>query len=210
MHNKDLKLVQSFKEQISPYLPEGAFKLVSKISDPYDFTFHLAKSRTTKLGDYRGPYNGEPHRITVNQDLNQYAFLVTYLHELAHLIVYEDYTRKPKPHGREWKHEFRGLAEHFYGKNILPDDLEEILVTSLKSPKANTCADPALMRALSHYDNGIKPLWLEELPEQSAFALKNGQVFTKGKKQRTRFRCKEKRSRRIYLIHGMAEVKLIA
>jgi hypothetical protein len=48
-------------------------------------------------------------RITVNVNLNPYNFLVTYLHEVAHLEVYRQYKRRQPPHGKAWKTHFRLL-----------------------------------------------------------------------------------------------------
>lgn len=183
---------------------------VLQLVAPYEFEFKLARSRKSKLGDYRSPFKGRPHRISVNHDLNPYAFLVTLLHEIAHMHVFSEYGRKARPHGSEWKDTFGLFAEEFYGLGFLPSELENIIKQSLSNPKANSCADPLLLKALSAYDEGEPPLWLEELPEQAPFALSNGKIFIKGKKQRTRYRCVEHKTNRIYLIHGMAEVKLIA
>jgi len=164
----------------------------------------------SKLGDYRAPHRGKPHRISVNKDLNSYAFLITYLHELAHLIVHENYKHKAKPHGAEWKQTFQVLLSEVFGKGIFPNDLEEIIVVSMRNLKANTCTDSKLTMALRRYDEDSDIIWLNDIPDKTTFSMRNGRVFKKGKKQRTRYRCLETKSNRIYLIHGMAEVKRIA
>lgn len=69
--------------------------------------------RASKLGDYRPHPTGNGHQITVNHDLNPFAFLITFTHEVAHLVCYERYGHRHEPHGREWKRHFRELLLHF-------------------------------------------------------------------------------------------------
>lgn len=68
----------------------------------YQFDFVAAKPRRTRLGDFRAQL-GYRERITVNVNLNPYNFLITYLHEVAHLEVYRKYKRRQPPHGKAWK-----------------------------------------------------------------------------------------------------------
>ena len=42
-------------------------------------------------------------KITVNGDLNPYSFLITTIHEFAHLVTFEEYQGRVKPHGKEWQ-----------------------------------------------------------------------------------------------------------
>ena len=40
------------------------------------------------------------HRISVNGNLNKYSFLITLIHELAHLLTFTQYKNRVDPHGR--------------------------------------------------------------------------------------------------------------
>ena len=62
---------------------------------------HVVRPRRSKLGDYRSGTAGKPHRITVNNDLNPYAFLVTLVHEFAHHTAFERTRGWKDPHGPE-------------------------------------------------------------------------------------------------------------
>lgn len=53
------------------------------------------------------PRKGLNHQITINQNLNKYAFLLTLVHEIAHLITYVNHGWNVKGHGPEWKNCFK-------------------------------------------------------------------------------------------------------
>jgi hypothetical protein len=167
--------------------------------------FTVSKKRNTKLGDYRPPFRGSPHRISVNGDLNKYSFLVTTLHELAHLITFEKYGHRVKPHGAQWKLEFRHVCEPVLSMGILPEDVTMALHNYLKNAKASSCTDDRLYRVLRRYDKMVG-VTLEQLATGKKFQL-NDKIFVKGKKLRTRFECEELLSGKKYRVLGLAEVK---
>src|ERR1051325_9211095 len=88
---------------LAAYLPEGAFENVVHYLHLYRVHLTVTKERKSILGDYRNAVNGKNHRITVNGNLNKYAFLITLLHELAHLLTYNQYGHRVVAHGKEWK-----------------------------------------------------------------------------------------------------------
>ncbi len=168
--------------------------------------FKIVNGRKTKLGDFRAGMNGEKHRITVNGDLNPYAFLITTLHEFAHLITYNMYQQSAAPHGEEWKAAFRKLLIPVINSGHLPKDIEHALVNSLVSMKASSCSDIHLSRVLQTYDKpkeGVEVL--ERLSQNTTFTL-NGRHFVKGPLRRKRFICKEVNSKKEYLVSALAQV----
>ena len=42
-------------------------------------------------------------------EFRPYQFLTTFVHELAHLIIWEKYGHRAAPHGKEWKQCFGAL-----------------------------------------------------------------------------------------------------
>ena len=66
----------------------------------------ITKPRKSKLGDFRILINGRG-QISVNENLNRYAFLITITHELAHAFVWKRYKTRVMPHGKEWKSTFK-------------------------------------------------------------------------------------------------------
>jgi predicted SprT family Zn-dependent metalloprotease len=71
--------------------------------------------------------NGKNHRISVNGNLNKFSFLITLLHELAHLLAFENYGNRIQAHGKEWKFVYSNLLKDFIDKKIFPPDVESAL-----------------------------------------------------------------------------------
>jgi hypothetical protein len=199
-------------EILTEYFPKEAVKPVSNIIVRYGIHFRISRSRRTKLGDYRPPINQPHHKISVNHDLNQYAFLITFIHEVAHLIVFEKYkTRMLSPHGAEWKRAYRDLMQTFINLNIFPKDVEKEVSRSIINSKASSTAEIELTRVLRGYDKNKTEgvTHLENLPEGSVFVIKTGRRFKKGAKRRVRFICQNIDNKRWYLFHPLTEVKLL-
>ncbi len=195
---------------LKKYLPEGSADYAHDLLWKYGIQLRIKKPRTTKLGDYRPPKPGEAHRISINKDLNQYAFLVTFLHETAHLINFDKRGFKVMPHGLEWKQEFQIVTKPMLSETILPKDVQHALDRYLKNPKASSCTDPYLFKTLRGYDQKPDHLVLvESIPFQTLFKTKDGRVFRKIDKLRSRFRCVEEKTGKIYLVPGLMEVELV-
>lgn len=197
---------------MAKYVPTAAVEVCSRWIMEKNIHLKITRGRASKFGDYRPMEKGRGHRITVNHDLNQFAFLITFIHEVAHLHTHVKYNYRHDPHGREWKHEYRLLLEQFTGKEIFPHDVERALKKYLLNPAASSCSDQNLFRVLKKYDDRPEAVFhLEELPESAEFSLfqsRSGLVFRKGPKIRTRFQCLEIRSKRIYFVNALAEVQL--
>jgi len=193
---------------LAAYLPQGSFENVVHFLHKYRVHLTVTRERKSVLGDYRNAVRGKNHRITVNGNLNKYAFLITLLHELAHLLTYEQYGHRVNAHGKEWKKVYGLLLADFISKKIFPPDIEHELKCSLTNPAASSCAEESLMRILRKYDerkNGV--CFLEELPHGSLFKIKDGRIFQKGEKLRKRFKCCEKNTNLVYLFSPIYEVK---
>ncbi|MFM7724709.1 MAG: sprT domain-containing protein [Bacteroidota bacterium] len=200
--NQALRYEQVFQK----YLPKPFVALVVNLLMQSNVQFKIVKSRSTKLGDFR-PKNlqGKP-QITVNGNLNPYAFLITTLHEFAHWKTSERYGRNAAPHGAEWKSSFASLIEKIIDHPELPLTLKAALKKSLTNPKASSCTDLRLNRVLISFDVPVgAESTLENLPKNATFALSN-RLFVKGNKRRSRVECKELSSGKLYLVHLLAKV----
>ncbi len=197
----------AFQNILKKYLPIEFVVYVSDLIADSKVKFKIVAPRSTKLGDFRASLKKDgKSQITINGDLNPYAFLITTLHELAHLNTYLEYGVNVNPHGKEWKREFSGLLEPVLMVSSLPSDIKNTLTKSVKNLKASSCSDIHLSRVLKKYDQPKTTQTLEELEEHETFSI-NKKVFTKGKLRRTRYLCKEMVSGKSYLIHALAEVK---
>jgi SprT protein len=197
-------------QQLRNYLPEGSFEEVSYYLLHYKVQLTITRERQSVLGDYRNSHAGKNHRISVNGNLNPYSFLITLLHELAHLFTYERFGHRVQAHGQEWKNEFGKVLAQFLAKKIFPPDIQQTLLKSLQNPAASSCADTALLRVLHQYDKKREGVILIELlPMGANFAIKGGRVFTKVEKVRKRFKCKELATGKIFLFSPVYQVQAL-
>lgn len=194
------------EEILAKYVPIEAAPIIARWIDYFKCDFKVSRGRNTKFGDYRPPYNGENHRISVNFNLNRYAFLVTTVHEFAHLQTWNEYQGRAKPHGMEWKLNFKKMMKPFFEKSVFPTDLQIAICSYLENPAASSCSDLNLYRALKKYDNPSNGVTVESLPMKSVFKLKNGRTFKKEELLRKRFKCMEIATKRMYLFSPLAEV----
>ena len=197
-------------QKLSEYLPEGAANIIARWIDEYSCDFKIAGKRSTKLGDYRPRHKGFNHRISVNYNLNPYGFLITTVHEFAHLLTWNEYKSSVRPHGQEWKRNFKNMMEPFLAMDIFPDDLKNEIKSYLINPSASSCTDINLFRAIQSYNSpdsgGAKALLIENIPCDTTFIVRNGRKFRKLEKMRKRYKCIEVATGRLYLFHPMAEI----
>jgi len=196
------------EEGFRKYIPEEFAPLVVDLLFSAKVKFKVSKSRKTKLGDYRPPYGERTHHtITVNHDLNPYAFLITTLHEFAHMNTYLKFGNKAKAHGFEWKAEFRALLIPLLDSPSIPKDIKNALSKSIFNLKASSCTDPHLFRTLKQYNKNAETIVLvEEIALQQHFILQDKR-FERGFKRRSRYLCKDVSTGKMYLINGLAEVE---
>lgn len=196
--------------KLADYLPENTFQPVLSFLNQYKVHLKITRQRATVLGDYRhkGMYGN--HIITVNGNLNKYEFLLTLLHELAHLLTYEKYKNKVAAHGIEWKTMYGQILHQFVEYKCFPPDIEKALQKTIHNPAATTAGETELIKILRKYNTHSKPdvLHVEQIPEGQLFITKDGRVFKRGKLRRKRYECIEVSTGLKYHIGSIAEVKL--
>ncbi len=199
---------------LASYVPASAICYCVQLWEQHQLELRIVRPRRSRLGDFTKKPHERP-RITLNADLNPYSFLITYLHEVAHHIVYSvRYKKKIAPHGPEWKKAFRELLLPVLDEAYFPEDILLPLKRYALNPKASTGSDPALVQALAKYHiRGIElnKKVLMHLSEGVNFVFQKRE-FTRGPLRRTRVLCIEKTSRRRYTIPAHAlveECKLI-
>lgn len=184
----------------------------------YKFRFRIVKPRRTRLGDFRVlPHNQT--QITVNTNLNPYAFLITYVHEVAHAAVHQQYIlqrriRSVKPHGKAWQTAFQQLLKPLLTEAVFPAAILHPLEHYIANPGATTYSHPALMLALRQFDahpvatiNQDRVL-LRDVVEGNAFKLAQ-KTYVRGTLRRTRVVCKEVASGKSYAILAHAWVSIM-
>ena len=195
-------------QTLSDFLPANSYDRVADYLHRYKVHLTITKARASVLGDYRNAHQSKNHRISVNGNLNKFSFLITLLHELAHLLTFEKHKHTVAAHGAEWKGVYGGLLSAFIEHTIFPADIKKALAKSLQNPAASSCAEEDLMRVLRRYDAPKEGVYLlEQLSENTVFVTPDGRQFIKGNKLRKRYRCKEVATGQLYLFSPVYEVK---
>ncbi len=196
--------------KLAEYLPENTFQPVLNYLNHHKVHLKITQQRATVLGDYRhkGMYGN--HIITVNGNLNKYEFLLTLLHEIAHLLTYEQHKNKVAAHGIEWKINYGKILFEFVAYKCFPADIEKALQKTIRNPAATTAGETELIKILRRYNThkASDVLHVEELEEGQLFVTKDGRVFKRGKLRRKRYECVEVNTGLKYHISSIALVKL--
>ncbi len=194
------------KELLEKYLPSPVVDTVLEDLIRHRVHLKITRSRKTKLGDFRPHFQGANPRISVNNDLNPYAFFVTFVHEFSHLLAYEKYGHLRQPHGLEWKQIYAEQLGRFLGKAIFPPELEKAIEKHLKNIKASSHSDLELTRAFQKYDPH-QILRLEDLQQGEIFVFQRDRKFRILEKVRKRYKCQEIVNNKIYLFNALTPVK---
>nr|WP_149277482.1 SprT-like domain-containing protein [Pareuzebyella sediminis] len=194
---------------LKKYLPERAIAPCLELIKSTGVHLKIVNERVTRHGDYRRMPDGR-HQITVNASLNKYRFLLTLIHEIAHLAAFEKYGRRIKPHGAEWKRTFQYLMLPYIRPEIFPEQLLPLLARHFKNPKASSSTDAQLSMALQRFDDkNTDKTYVFEVPLGSVFRIYNGKLYKKGNRRVKRYECVELATGKLYLFQPNAQVELV-
>jgi hypothetical protein len=198
-------------QALAAYLPEGSFEPVVSYLHQYKVHLTVTKQRKSVLGDYRHAGWGGNHRISINGNLNKFEFLITLLHELAHLLTYEQYRNKVDAHGKEWKYCYSQLLIVFVQLKIFPADIVKALQKSIANPAATANGETALLLVLRSYDAIKKEghSTVADLMEGDLFQTDKGKIFRRGKVRRKRIECLEVKTGLLYIFSPITLVRKI-
>ena len=196
-------------EVLSKYLPEHAVIPCFELIKDNRVHLKIVNERQTRHGDYRRA-NGGKHEITVNANLNKYRFMITLIHEIAHLVAFEKYGQFIKPHGEEWKYTFQHLMIPFIRPEIFPSSILPLVANHFKNPTASSDTDARLAYALKQFDEQKTDVFfIHQIPNGSFFRIKNNRIFQKKGLKVKRYECLEIKTGRLFLFNANAEVELI-
>jgi SprT protein len=197
-------------QALAKFLPEGSFEHVVDYLHFYKVHLTITKERRSVLGDYRHAGWGANHRISINGNLNKYEFLITLLHELAHLLTFEQFKNRVDAHGKEWKSQYSVLLVDFVKHKIFPPEIERALRKSILNPAATANGETELLLVLRRYDVSRKEGFIpvNDVPEGALFRMEDGKIFRKGPRRRKRFDCVEVKTGLHYTFNPITEVQL--
>jgi hypothetical protein len=194
---------------LQKYVPEHAVQSVFELIVTHEVHLKIVNERVTRHGDYRKGASGK-HEVTVNANLNKYRFLITLIHEIAHLVAFEKYGRYIKPHGDEWKMVFQRLMVPYIRPEIFPHSILPLVANHFKNPTASSDTDARLAFALKQFDERKADIhFMHEVPSGSFFRLNNGRIFQKKGLRVKRYECLEVKTGKLYLFNANAEVEII-
>lgn len=196
------------KHILEKYIPTHAVEPVFGLIEANHIHLKIVNERKTRHGDYRLMPGGS-HQITVNANLNKYRFLITLIHEIAHLLAFKVFGRNIKPHGDEWKKTFQRLMLPFIRPEIFPTQLLPLIAKHFRNPKASSDTDAHLAVALKQFDEENDKNYIFEIPQGGIFRIYNGRIFKKGERRIKRYECVEVKTGKVYLFQPNAEVEFL-
>lgn len=119
---------------LKEYLPEAVVEDMENVLRRYSCRLFVVPERRTVYGNYRMMPDGS-HRITVNKGLDKWAFFLVLLHETAHMQTRVKYGRAARPHGQEWKENYRSLLRHYIYSGVFPPALASLVYEHSCNPK---------------------------------------------------------------------------
>ena len=192
---------------LEKYLPATAVRPLTALLEVHQVHLKIVNERQTRHGDYR-PLPDGSHKITINANLNTYKFLITLVHEIAHLVAFKKYGYRIKPHGLEWKKTFQQLMLPFLRPEVFPSNLLPVLARHFKNPKASSDTDAAMSVALKSFDQPTDKVYIFELEFGTYFITTAGRRFQRGKKLRKRYECLEVDTGKTYIFQPNVQVQL--
>lgn len=210
----DEKRPDRFHDIMSHYVPSPAVDDIVRFISDYSIHLKITRERQSKFGDYRLPSPKHPdHCISVNGCLEPCAFLLVMLHELAHMLTFIDHGRRVKPHGAEWQGYYSRLIMQFVAKGCFPSEVSSLLRTYAStlplSKKLEREIDRNLKIQPSALVNSDDYVTLDSLAAGSRFRIKGqDRVFESIERMRTRWKCRDVITGRLYTVSASAPVEM--
>jgi predicted SprT family Zn-dependent metalloprotease len=199
----------SFEQILEKHLPQKAVNEAYRLLKKDEISLKIVPPRKTLQGSYRMQTAHRKHLITINNNLNPYAFLITLLHEIAHAHAWVNH--KAKGHQKEWKTCFQQLLNHFIQLDVFPADIQTALEKHVEKITYSDITDINLAKTLRQYDNNTivdeKTITLHEIPKNTVF-LHGRIIFRKGETLRKYISCKNLTNNRMYRCHPLMTVRV--
>jgi hypothetical protein len=112
--------------------------------------------------------------IRVSSQYTGVRYFLTLTHEIAHLLAWMRYSTNIKPHGKEWKDEYRSFVLRFMSKGYFTTAIEHAIIIHMANPPYCAKLHTELMKVLNP---GYVPV--KELRRGKTFRLSDNHVYVK-------------------------------
>jgi hypothetical protein len=199
------------KTILQSYIPVESVDEICNILALYPLKIKIVNPRKRIQGSYRRPrFSTECHIITINRDLNPYTFLITLLHEIAHMQAWVK--NRTLRHGTDWKLCFTNLIKQFLSLNVFPEDIQCALKKHLQNIKSSEFLDIFLSKTLQKYDaepsTAQNLIPLEDVPKNTVF-LYGDKKMEKQSLMRKYYLCRDLKTNKLYRCHPLMKVSLV-
>lgn len=195
---------------MSKYVPNNTVHICTDWIIEHRIKVKVKNSRSSISADYCPPQRSSGHVITINHDLNPYAFFIIFVHEVAHLKIWLKYRNGVDPHGLEWKHAYKHLMIPYLNNTIFPEDILFDLRNHLIKGASSCCYDEKLTRSLRKHDHDYDDwILLADLSGTKTFKTKSGKKFIIEKRLRKNYRCISMENKAVYIVPPITEVQPI-
>ncbi|MFY0643937.1 MAG: SprT-like domain-containing protein [Bacteroidia bacterium] len=181
-------------------------EVITEYLNKHECELILCKPRRSKLGDFS--VRGKQKRIKINRNLNQFRFMLTLIHEIAHLKTHYELGWKCKPHGEEWKDNYRLLLEIWKIGDLFSHSVELINLFNYEVAKPSACSGIHKEKeaVLGQFDSNNTGVQLGNVAEGQEFIFKEV-LYRKIKNRRTRTLCIRLSNQKMYTIHQASLVE---
>lgn len=188
-------------EILGKFIPENSLDYCHQLWKTHRIQLTITRPRKSIYGNYC--FRNGVHHITVNGNLSREAFLVTYLHEVAHLLVRKNFRHRIKPHGKEWQTAFSELMKPVLHEGVFPAEILSALKVHLRSPAASSCSDARLHSLLNPAEPTENQKRVRELAPGETFRFQGkSYIWIRSLRSRCEVRCIQ--SGLLYRISGTA------
>lgn len=195
---------------LAPFLPAGSLEVIGEWLRVDNLSIKLTSGRGQRLGAYKREASGM-QTILLNRNQDPYSFLITLVHEIAHMQARKLYGRHVQPHGLEWKQTYSRLIIKAAAIPSLPADICAMMAEIARSPESRHYGKISVSKVLLKYSTKAEPgELLCDIPPGTRFRMPDGKVYIKGEKIRTRYRCKLDGASSVWLISGAVPVLRVA
>lgn len=112
--------------------------------------------------------------IRVSSEYTGVRYFLTLTHEIAHLLAWARHSVNIKPHGKEWKDEYRAFVLRFMNKGYFSTDIERGIFFHMENPPYSAKLHTELVKALNP---GMIPI--KELRRGTYFRMSGDFVYVK-------------------------------